>query len=127
MFLTNYSESSCLDVNVIIRKLANASHPTIKVTNADDGSITIKTKTLIKSSSITFKIDEEFEETRQDDVKVKSKVTRDGNTLHQVMKGGDEKKTVDIVREFREDGLHVEAKVNGITCVRFYERVKSKK
>lgn len=113
------------DVNVIIRKLANASKPTLKVTKDDNGQITIKTKTLIKSSSVVFKLDEEFDETRQDDVKVKSKITRTGDTLRHTMVGAD--KTVDILREFRPDGVHAEATVAGITCVRFYERVKSKK
>lgn len=39
----------------------------------------MKTKTAIKNSEIKFKIGEEFEETRQDDVKVKSVIKEEGN------------------------------------------------
>src|SRR5690606_464082 len=106
---------------------------------------TIKTSSSMKTSAISFKIGEEFEEDRADGKKVKTVVTKESDTkLVQVQKGD---KEVTIVREFSDDGLTVvsdhffffssflftisllssyflnqTATVNGVTSVRYYKR-----
>lgn len=59
-----------LGVNFILRNLAKTSKPTIEIT-LDGDTYTIKTITTLKTSVITFKIGEEFEESRMDGKTVK--------------------------------------------------------
>ena len=107
-----------LGVGMIKRKLAGSTTPELEVTQ-DGDSWTVKTKTAIKNSEIKFKLGEEFDEVRQDDAKVKSTITQEGNTWKQVQKGD---KDVVITREFTADGVNTVATVNGVSSTRFYAR-----
>ena len=83
----------------------------------------VKTKTALRNSEVKFKIGEEFEETRQDDVKVKSLVTQEGNKWTQVQTPLDSDKVVTIVREFGDKQLTTTASVGNVTSVRVYDRL----
>lgn len=69
-------------------------------------------------------MNEEFEETRQDDVTVKSVVKAEGNKWVQTQTPADGNKVVTIEREFSDDGIKTTATVNGVSSVRVYDRVK---
>jgi len=107
-----------IGVGMIKRKLANSTTPELEV-KQDGDTWTVKTKTALKNSEIKFKLGEEFEEVRQDDVKVKSTITQDGNTWKQVQKAD---KEVTITREFTAEGVNTVASCNGVTSTRFYAR-----
>jgi hypothetical protein len=84
----------------------------------------VKTKTALKNSEIKFKVGEEFEETRQDDVKVKSVFTQEGNKWTQVQTPLDGSgKIVTIIREFGDKQLTTTAKVGDVTSVRTYDKL----
>lgn len=116
----------------MMKSFALSAIPRLIITkNEAEGTYTVLTWTLMKESSITFKLGEEFDELRQDGVLVKSIVTREGNVFTQVSKGkpttegGEEDgKTITVVRTFSPEGINVEATIGDVKCVRFYTRVK---
>ena len=84
-----------------MRKLGNSATPVVELTkDGDDYSFT--TTTMLKTTSIKFKLGEEFEEERGDGAKVKSTITLDGNKMTHVMKGDPEST---ITREFNGDEM----------------------
>lgn len=83
----------------------------------------VKTKSALKNSEIKFKVGEEFDEVRQDDVKVKSVVKEEGNKWTQTQTPLDSDKVVTIVREFGENELKTTATVGNVTSVRTYKRL----
>ena len=84
------------EIGFMTRKLGNSSTPVVEVTlNGDEYTLT--TSSLLKTTTIKFKLGEEFEEERADGVKVKSTITLEGNKMSHVMKGEPE---TTIVREF---------------------------
>lgn len=109
-----------LGVGMIKRKLATSTKPELEISQ-EGPQWTIKTKTAIRDSVITFKLGEQFDEDRQDDVKVKSTVTlsADEKTLTHVQEAD---KTVTIVRELGDKGIKTVATVNNVSSTRFYER-----
>ncbi|KAH7641228.1 fatty acid-binding protein [Dermatophagoides farinae] len=109
-----------LGVNFVKRNLAKRVTPVVTITKDGDYYV-FKTETTVKNTEIKFKLNEEFEEMRADDVLVKTIITMEGdNRMIQIQKGD---KEVKIVREFTDDGLNVIATVNGVTSVRFYKRL----
>lgn len=103
------------------QQLAQSTSPEIEIKQDGDHWI-VKTKTALKNTEIKFKVGEEFEETRQDDVKVKSVVTQEGNKWTQTQTPLDSDKVVTIVREFGPKELTATASVGGVTSVRVYDR-----
>jgi len=111
-----------LGIGLIKRKLAQSTKPEIEI-KKDGEEWHVKTKSALKNSEVKFKIGEEFEEVRQDDVKVKSVVTQDGNKWTQVQTPLDSDKIVTIVREFGDKQLTTTATVGGVSSVRVYDRL----
>lgn len=111
----------------MMKSFALSAIPRLIITkNESDNTYTVLTWTLMKESSITFKLDEEFDELRQDGVMVKSIVTRDGNVFTQVSKDlANEDKTIRVVRTFTPEGLNAVATIGDVKCTRFYTRVKN--
>ena len=60
------------------------------------------TTTMLKTTTIKFKLGEEFEEERADGTKVKSTITIEGNKMTHVMKGDPEST---ITREINGDEM----------------------
>lgn len=117
----NFDEyMTVLGVNIITRTMAKAAVPTqeIKV-NGDEWYI--KTSTTFKTTEISFKIGEEFDETTADGRKVKTTCTIDGNTLIQDQKG-----THDSVlkRELKDDKMVMVLTVQDVVCTRIYKRTE---
>jgi len=111
-----------LGIGLIKRKLAQSSKPEIEV-RKDGDEWHVKTKSALKNSEVKFKVGQEFEELRQDDVKVKSLVTEEGNKWTQVQTPLDSDKVVTIVREFGDKQLTTTATVGNVTSVRVYDRL----
>lgn len=58
-------------VSFMLRQMAKTAKPSIEISIDDAGVYTIKTLSMLKTTVITFKLNEEFEETRQDGKTVK--------------------------------------------------------
>merc|ERR1712071_423574 len=84
--------------------------------NGDEYTLT--TSSLLKTTTIKFKLGEEFEEERADGVKVKSTITLEGNKMSHVMKGEPE---TTIVREFNGSEMKAVLTVNSVVCTRVYK------
>jgi len=114
----NFDEyMSELKIGFMTRKLGNSSTPVVEVTlNGDEYTLT--TSSLLKTTTIKFKLGEEFEEERADGVKVKSTITLEGNKMSHVMKGEPE---TTIVREFNGSEMKAVLTVNSVVCTRVYK------
>lgn len=102
------------------RKLASTQSPTVDITVNDDGSIAMKTSSTFKTVEIVFKLGEEFDEKRMDDVVTKSIITKDGNKLIHHQKA---EPPVEIVREFTGDKMVVTCKCKNVVNVREYKKL----
>lgn len=90
-----------LGVGMVLRKMGNSVTPTVELKK--DGDVyTFTTSSTFKTSTITFKLGEEFDEETLDGRKVKSICTMEGNKLVQEQKGD---KPSTIVREFTDSEL----------------------
>merc|ERR1712098_994310 len=112
-----------IGVGLVMRKMANAASPALEITEAD-GKYTIKTTTTFKTTEISFKLGEEFEETTADGRVVKSTITLDGDTLTHKQIGNKDKKEKDstLIRKFNDTGMDLECKVDDVVSKRVYKR-----
>ncbi|KAI1288124.1 Fatty acid-binding protein [Halotydeus destructor] len=93
--------------------------PTVEISQ-DGDNWTVKTVwSSAHSSSNTFQLGQEFEEAQLDGAVDKSTYTQDGTKWTKVQKGEHE---VVFVEEFTEQGFTSTATVNGVSCVRVFER-----
>lgn len=104
---------------MVLRKMGNTVSPTVDLVK-DGDEYTFNTVSTFKSSSIKFKLGEEFDEETLDGRKVKSIITLDGNKLIQEQKGD---KPHTIIREFTDTDLTATMTLNNITCKRVYKAV----
>ncbi|GAB0091175.1 fatty acid-binding protein [Sergentomyia squamirostris] len=120
----NFDEyMKALGVGMVLRKMGNTVSPTVElVKNGDE--YTFNTTSTFKSTTIKFKLGEEFEEETVDGRKVKSVCTLDGpNKLIHDQKG--EKPTI-IIREFTDTDITVTMTAGeggAVKCVRYYKVV----
>lgn len=84
-----------------MRKLGNSATPVVELT-LDGDTYTMTTHTMLKTTTIKFKLGEEFEEERADGAKVKSVITIDGDKMTHIMKGEPQST---IIREFNGDEM----------------------
>ena len=90
------------------RKLGVSVTPTVELSQEADGKLTLSSKSSFKNVSITFNLNEEFEEVTPDGRRVKSVVTVDGNKLIQTQKNGKETLTI---REFTPEKMTIASEV----------------
>lgn len=109
-----------MNVSYLIRKVAINTSPTIDISVKDDGTFVVKTSSTFKTSSIEFKLNEEFEENRMDGVNVKTIITKEGNKLIQKQSG---EPPVEIIREFTDGKLTTTCKCLDVVNVREYKKV----
>ncbi|TMW50136.1 hypothetical protein DOY81_004761 [Sarcophaga bullata] len=108
-----------LGVGMVLRKMGNSVTPTVELKK--DGDVyTFTTSSTFKTSSITFKLGEEFDEETLDGRKVKSVCTMDGNKLVQEQKGD---KPSTIVREFTDSELITTLTIGDVKSVRVYKAI----
>ena len=72
-----------LGVGMIKRKLANSVIPINEIEISDEGVYTIRTVTTVRTSEISFKLDEPFVEDTIDGRRTQTTPTRDGNFLNE--------------------------------------------
>ncbi|KAL7730041.1 hypothetical protein ACLKA6_009328 [Drosophila palustris] len=106
-----------LGVGMVLRKMGNTVSPTVEVTK-DGDTYTMTTTSTFKTSAISFKLGEEFDEETLDGRKVKSVITLDGNKLVQEQKGD---KPSTIVREFTDSELITTLTIGSVKSVRIYK------
>ncbi|SPP88413.1 probable fatty acid-binding protein [Drosophila guanche] len=108
-----------LGVGLVLRKMGNSVSPTVEVT-LDGDTYTLTTTSTFKTSAISFKLGEEFDEETLDGRQVKSIITLDGNKLTQEQKGD---KPSTIVREFTDSDLTTTLTIGAVKSVRIYKAV----
>ncbi|GCC22519.1 fatty acid-binding protein, liver-like [Chiloscyllium punctatum] len=110
-----------LDVNIVQRKLACTVNPQT-VISVENDVITITTKSKIKTTTIKFKLAEEFDETTADNRSTKTTVVLENGRLVQTQKW-DGKETT-LVRELKDGKMILTCTMGNVVCTREYVRSK---
>jgi len=105
-------------VGAVWAKIGSTAKPKLIIT-VDGDKWTVKSETLVKTSSMEFKLGEEFDETTADDRKMKTTITLQGNKLIQNQKG--EIPSV-ITREVNGDTMTVTCQAKDVTATRVYKK-----
>jgi hypothetical protein len=105
-------------VNVIWAKIGSVAKPTMYVT-VDGDTWTIKSETTMKTSTFSFKLGVETDETTADDRKMKTTVTLEGNKLIQSQQGAIPSV---IEREVNGDTMTVLCKAKDVVSTRIYKK-----
>lgn len=109
-----------LGVGMAMRKMGSMAKPDVYIIKEGD-TITVKTESTFKTSQFSFKIGEKFEENTLDGRKTQTLVSlKDDGSLIQEQEW-DGKKTV-ITRKLVDGQLVVECDMNGVKCVRVYQK-----
>ncbi|XP_019403577.1 PREDICTED: fatty acid-binding protein, heart [Crocodylus porosus] len=116
----NFDEyMKALGVGFAMRQMANLTKPTT-IIELDGDKIILKTQSTFKSTEITFKLGEEFDETTADDRLVKSLITLDeGKLVHKQKWDG---KETNLVRELQDGKLILTLTMGTTVCTRTYEK-----
>ncbi|XP_068861103.1 fatty acid-binding protein 5 [Aphelocoma coerulescens] len=109
-----------LGVGMAMRKMGSMAKPDVYIIK-DGDTITIKTESTFKTSQFSFKLGEKFEENTLDGRKTQTLVSfKDDGSLIQEQEW-DGKKTT-ITRKLVDGQLVVECDMNGVKCVRVYQK-----
>ncbi|XP_019325772.1 PREDICTED: putative fatty acid-binding protein 5-like protein 3 [Aptenodytes forsteri] len=113
--------ASCLaGVGMAMRKMGSMAKPDVYIIK-DGDTITVKTESTFKTSQFSFKLGEKFEENTLDGRKTQTLVSlKDDGSLIQEQEW-DGKKTI-ITRKLVDGQLVVECDMNGIKCIRVYQK-----
>ncbi|NWQ71755.1 FABP5 protein, partial [Neopipo cinnamomea] len=107
-------------VGMAMRKMGSMAKPDVYIIK-DGDKITIKTESTFKTSQFSFKLGEKFEENTLDGRKTQTLVSlKDDGSLVQEQEW-DGKKTI-ITRKLVDGQLVVECDMNGVKCVRVYQK-----
>ncbi|XP_062265732.1 fatty acid-binding protein, heart [Platichthys flesus] len=108
-----------LGVGFATRKVGGLTKPTT-IISVDGGTVTVKTQSSVKNTELSFKLDEEFEETTADERKVKSIVKIEGGKMVHVQKW--DGKETSLVREINDKALILTLTLGDIVSTRRYEK-----
>ncbi|XP_026697284.1 fatty acid-binding protein 5-like [Athene cunicularia] len=113
--------ASCFaGVGMAMRKMGSMAKPDVYIIK-DGDTITVKTESTFKTSQFSFKLGEKFEENTLDGRKTQTLVSlKDDGSLVQEQEW-DGKKTI-ITRKLVDGQLVVECDMNGVKCVRVYQK-----
>ena len=126
--MDNYEDVlKVLGVNMLLRKAATVSTPTMEVIQEGE-AWTIKTSTTLKTIALKFKVGEIFNDTTPDGRDVSSIVTQDGNKFVCIQTAKKEgEKSTKSTREFTGDECIVTMEILGadppVVCKQVYKRV----
>ncbi|XP_062848628.1 fatty acid binding protein 4b isoform X1 [Trichomycterus rosablanca] len=107
-------------VSFASRQIANMVKPDLLFSTDDQGLISMKSTTTFKTAEITFRLDEEFDETTPDDRQAKTVMSLIDGKLIQTQKW--DGKCTTIEREIQEGKLIVKCIMNKVESKRTYER-----
>merc|ERR1712080_813481 len=113
-----------MGLGMLMRKAATSSTPTMIVTESG-GKWKIVTSTTLKSTEISFEIGVPFDETTPDGRKCKTTLTQELNALitNQVATEAG-KKSVQVIREFSDDGISVQMICEDVVSKQYFKRSK---
>lgn len=106
-------------VNLVMRKMGNVVSPTVVLTKCEDEYI-LNSNSTFKNITIKFKPGVEFDQETPDGRKVKSTITIDGLTLHEIQTDSNGKETI-IDRIFSDDEIKIIMNVDDIVATRIYK------
>uniref|UniRef100_H3DHV8 Cellular retinoic acid-binding protein 1 n=2 Tax=Tetraodon nigroviridis TaxID=99883 RepID=H3DHV8_TETNG len=110
-----------LGVGLAMRKMGNLAKPTLSITIEGD-KVTLKNSSTFKTTEVSFKLGEEFDESTADGRNVKSVVTvEDGKLVHVQKWDG---KETSLVREVEGNNLTLTLTLGNVVCTRHYEKVQ---
>ncbi|KAH0812685.1 hypothetical protein MTP99_003996 [Tenebrio molitor] len=109
-----------LGVGLVTRKMGNAVSPVAEL-NKDGDEYTLTSTSTFKNVVLKFKPGVEFDQETPDGRKVKSVITVEGNTLHEVQKDPNGGKETVIDRTFTDDEIKMVMTVDDITATRVYK------
>ncbi|XP_008430806.1 fatty acid binding protein 4b [Poecilia reticulata] len=102
------------------RQMGNLAKPNLIISVADDGVVSIKAESTLKTTAIQFKLNEEFDETTADGRNAKSIFTLENGKLMQ--KQSWEGKTTTLEREVQDGKLTAKCIMDDVVAVRTYEK-----
>ncbi|XP_054903804.1 fatty acid binding protein 4b [Poeciliopsis prolifica] len=102
------------------RQMGNLAKPNLVISVGDDGVISIKAESTLKTTAIQFKLNEEFNETTADGRDAKSIFTFENGKL--VQKQSWEGKTTTLEREVQDGKLTAKCVMDDVVAVRTYEK-----
>ncbi|KAG8451204.1 hypothetical protein GDO86_003450 [Hymenochirus boettgeri] len=108
-----------IGVGFATRQIGNVTKPTT-IISLDGDRVVIQTQSTFKNTEVSFKLDEEFDETTADDRKCKTLVTLEDGKLKQIQKW-DGKETT-LVREVDKDKLVLTLTMGNVVSTRHYEK-----
>uniref|UniRef100_A0A0X3PTS1 Cytosolic fatty-acid binding proteins domain-containing protein n=1 Tax=Schistocephalus solidus TaxID=70667 RepID=A0A0X3PTS1_SCHSO len=108
-----------LEVGLAARTAANTLHPTVTIEKSGD-EYAITTESTFKTSKITFKLGEEFEEKTQDGRVVKTTIVLEGDALKATQVG---EKVTTLIRTVQGDSMKLTVQVDELVAHRYYKRV----
>ncbi|KAG7268849.1 hypothetical protein CRUP_011298 [Coryphaenoides rupestris] len=118
----NFEEyMKALGIGFAMRQVGARVKPTT-IISVDGDTVKLETKSTFKNSEITFKLNEEFDETTADDRKSKSLITVDGNKMTHIQKW--EEKETSLVREVTDNTLLLTLTMGDIVSTRHYVRAE---
>ncbi|XP_018321648.1 myelin P2 protein isoform X2 [Agrilus planipennis] len=116
----NFDEfMKALGVGLVTRKVGNAVSPVVEL-KKDGDQYLLSSNSTFKNVLLKFKPGEEFDQETADGRKVKSTITVDGSTLHEIQKDANGKETT-IERIFTDDEIKMICKVDDIVSTRIYK------
>ncbi|XP_057664011.1 fatty acid-binding protein, adipocyte isoform X1 [Diorhabda carinulata] len=108
-----------LGVGLVTRKMGGAVSPVVDLVKEGDQYV-LSSNSTFKNVVLKFTPGVEFDQETPDGRKVKSTITIDGNTLHEVQKDPNGKDTT-IDRTFTADEIKMVMSVNNVTATRIYK------
>ncbi|XP_020851379.1 fatty acid-binding protein 9-like [Phascolarctos cinereus] len=109
-----------LGVSFATRNVGGLAKPSVTI-SAKGNEMTIKTESSFKTTEISFKLGEEFDEVTADNRKVKSIITLENGSLIQVQKWYGKETT--IKRQIVDGKMVVVCIMNKVVSTRIYEKV----
>ncbi|MEQ2198606.1 hypothetical protein XENOCAPTIV_015351 [Xenoophorus captivus] len=102
------------------RQMGNLAKPNLVISVGDDGVISIKAESTLKTTAIKFKLNEEFDETTADGRSARSIFTIENGKLVQKQSWGG--KTTTLEREVQDGKLTAKCIMEDVVAVRTYEK-----
>jgi len=113
---------SALGVGFLLRKAATSSTPTMTISKSGD-KWSMVTATTLKKVELNFELGKPFDESTPDGRDTTTTVTLDGNKMVTIQKPKNPKqKTVEVIREFSDEGIKVQMKCEDVVSHQFFKR-----
>ncbi|XP_070822090.1 fatty acid binding protein 4b [Chaetodon trifascialis] len=117
----NFDEyMKALGVGFATRQMGNMAKPNLVISVDNAGLISMKSESTFKTTEITFKVNEEFDETTADGRKTKTIITFENGKLLQTQSWDGKKTTLE--REIQDGKLTAKCIMDDVVALRTYEK-----